>query len=341
MPQTQRLYPYNFSSGLHLRLADPYDPSDESHMFSWGRAATGGDDAESFDLRADREWKSLHVELEAHLSEEELGRLLPKGSALERETALVVSVRCPTTKYRHAVKLTPSAGGVWKGDLLLARRDLRSRVELQPRLIRTSTLPSAPEELASHVFAIVAEGRPVRLFLDDVDRPIRGTVRVMWEDFRSSTNEWKKRHHNDLYFLEISDEMPILWLNERHVSLRAVLHDKSRKGINAGLQELMNGWLAEVVWLQLFTSSVGAIHFEPEVDEVVAPLGWRRDVLKAFVAKMYPDLQDETAWLRKLAELWRSPDEVGDLTSRAATVVQTIVRSQQRFTASLRAVEES
>ena len=344
MAKQSLLYPYEFSGGMRLGAQKPEDPYDPTNDFSWAASGETDEGYEQFDLRGSATWFQLDFELHARLAAGKLRDLLPPGCDYRRETDLIVSLRCPSSKLRRAIKLDPDPkiDGLWVGDVSLARRDVRSRVEVHSLLVRKTELPSSsgvPTGIAHDRFALLSTGRPISLGVDFAERSIGGAVRMKWEDFRASDHPWRKRHHQDLYFLEVDPEHPILWLNSRHEKLRALLFEKGDAGLDAGLRDLVSGWLAEGVLAQLFHAALGTVREPGTEGEVVLPSGWRGDILRLFLEAMFPDLGDTQEALREAVRLRDSRDGMIPLVGLVSTAAQTAIGSHKVFTEAVRCIE--
>jgi hypothetical protein len=343
MPSTVRIAPYYISEQLEFIPSDPYDPTNEELDLSWlvtETDAEGDHRGMTLELRkSDAPWRALRVELAAQLEESALKRVLPPTSNLAEDTMLVVSVRCPSTKLRRAVLLKCVGQGKWSGQITVHRREVRSTVRLEPRLVRRTALPGADEPLgnvARDRGALIAEGPAVILAIDETARRVPGAIKMGWEDFRVSSHLWRKAHSTNLFFLEIDDE-PLLWLNSVYSQLRAVLYSKADSGTDAVLRRMSNALLAQSVWLKLFTVALNALSLDEETDEVDPPEGWRAIVLTNFLRRIYPGVGKDEQLRRVMAA--RGPDQIGTLMSQAGSVVQEIVGSHSLVAKAIRAAE--
>ncbi len=343
MPSTVRVAPYAVSEALELIPSDPYDPTDEELDLSWLVTETEGEgDHRGITLELRKTtvpWRALRVELTAQLSEAELKAILPSTSNLTEDAILVVSVRCPSTKLRRAVVLKPVGAGKWVGEVTVYRREVRSAVRLEPRLVRRTALPAvdtSAEEVARDRGALLAEGRPVILAVDESARRVPGAIRMGWEDFRASDHPWRKAHHSNLFFLEVDDE-PLLWLNSIYSQLKAVLYSKTDRGTDAVMRKMANALLAQSVWLKLFSVALNSLTVDEETGEVDPPEGWRAVVLTTFLRRIFPGVgKDEQ--IRRLMSM-RGPDQIGTLMSLAGSVVQEIIGTHVLVTKAIRAAE--
>ena len=345
MPSVVRVAPYEIAEDLQLIPSDPYDPTNERLDLGWLVTESDGQGdhrGTTLELRKSEVlWRALRIELKAQLPEDTLRRLLPDTSNPADDTILVVSVRCPSTKLRRAVVLPYTGPGKWAGEVTVYRREARSAVRLEPRLVRRTALPGIDESQASVARergALIAEGPPVILAIDETARPVPGAIKMGWEDFSASDHPWRKAHASNLFFLEVDDE-PVLWLNSMYPQLKAVLYSKVESGSDAVLRRMVNVMLAQSIWLQLFAVSLNVLSVDDESGEVESPDGWRAIVLSTFLRKIFPGIgQDEQ--LRRAMNM-RVPDQIGTLMSEVGSVVQEVVGSHVQLTKAFRAAERT
>lgn len=344
MPRSKTFFPYEHSSDLQLRPSDFFDPSQEELPLELSERPSPAGEILEFDLTGEEKpWKRLEIEVRADIPENTLRSLLPENTDPEKETAVLVSTRCAATKYRGVVRLRSTDTAEWRGSTSVRREDVRSTVELHPLLVRTSSVPDAdPEQLgvAVDTAAILAEGRGIRLNIDETNTLGQNGPKISWQDFRASDDTWKKDHSSDLFFLEPEGDEPTLWLNSSYSQLKEILHGTDERGVDAALRYMANGLLAQTVWIQLFLTAATAVEVDEEVGEVESPGGWKGDVLKKFLPRLFPNESSEDVRLRELVDMMRSPDRIGVLAARLGSVVQDVPDTPGLFQDAVRAAEE-
>ncbi len=343
MPTSIKLTPYSVSHELELHLADPYDPTQEDLDLRWLLTTEDSDDfLHTFNLKeSPRPWRQLRLQLEASLPEKALDEVLPSGSDLKSDTILTVSVRCPSTKLRKGTVLELTESGRWTGEISVDRFEVRNVIELYPILARRTDLPTTGRDglpLAVSHGETIGEGRALRIVADESRRPVRGALRVLWEDFRASDHPWRKDHSSDIHFVDLSGDDPTLYLNSRYASWRAALHTAAPNGVDAVIRHLGNALVAQTVWLQLFLYSAGSIELDEELQNVEAPSDWRYAAVDTLAKGLFPELSEEDR-LRELAEGLRNPDQIGALLTRAGTIAQEAVRTYRLTETAIRAGE--
>ncbi len=341
MASHNQLSPYALSTALELRLENIEDTVDETISIQFEETGEDSEGMQRLDLRSNQ-WSGLIVTLQARIDPTHLDQILEGGPASVQETRMLVSVRCPGTKLRRSMVLEPTEPGVWAGDVSIDRRDVRSRLEFHPLLYRLMERPAIEPPLKAlglHRHALLATGQPVSMVIDDVDRNFGGPIKIKWTDFSSSKNPWLEKHKQTLYYFEYDDNDPILWLNQRNHGLRAVLFERTDDTVDSGLRRLMSGWLAEVVWLQMFQAAMGSLDAESEDEIHILPPGWRGNVLRKFLIHLFPE-QGLHRSIEALKTAKTSADQYGALMGKASTVVQRIVGSEKLFSGAVRAAEQ-
>ena len=343
MPARVTFDPYAISRELELRVGRPHDPTQEDQPIDWVVAASTPDELgityELSDLALP--WRQIAVDIDATLPIEELKSVLPHNWSppeLGNDVRMVVSVRCSSTKTRFPVVLERNGLGGWSGSLKLNRNEVKSVVELVPAMVRARPITGAQADptLASEAGSVLAEGHPIRLVVDETERPIRGALEVHWEDFRESTNLWRSDHARDIQYLEFGAGDPRLWLNSRYTSLKAALHSGLQEGQDAILKNMANALMAQTAWVQLSIAAIGSIRLDEDNNEAVAPEGWKGLVLKVLAPRLLPSTP-EGERLAELAERFRDPDRLPSLVTEVGTAVQEQLPTYKRIEAAVKA----
>jgi hypothetical protein len=176
--------------------------------------------------------------------------------------------------------------------------------------------------------------------IDNIERSTEGAIRIRWEDFRDSLNPWRASNDTTLYFLDAVAERPVLWLNSRHSKLKALLLSRSEQGPDAGMRHIVGAWLAETVWTQLFYVALGGAGAEGRENPQSLPEGWRGDVLRQYLSKMFPDEEDPQQALASALRMRANQDEIGALVGLVTTVTQQATRSHNLFAEAVRSLEQ-
>src|SRR5262249_14590321 len=155
-------------------------------------------------------WRELKFEVQADVRPTELNRVLPPNTDYRESTSLLLSVRCPSTRIRMPVILQPDdqVVGRWIGEVYLRRHDVRSRIEVQPFLVRSTMVPASASlsgNYARFKGATIGVGVPLVVQVDPSPPRGKSPFKITWVDFRGE-NDWLKANHATLFFLRIEGE---------------------------------------------------------------------------------------------------------------------------------------
>lgn len=352
MPKQEIIYPYEITNAVSLAALGTYDPTNLDLKLEWAPERVDDDGVRVLDLRgvgptgddAMAGWRELKFEVQVDVRPAELNKVLPPQSDYRESTALLLSVRCPSTRIRIPVVLEPDKKVAcrWTGEVHLRRHDVRSRVEVQGFLVRSTMIPSTAPlggNYARFKGATIGVGAPLVVQVDQSILRGKSPFKIRWVDFRVE-NEWLKANHSTLFFLKIEGDYPELLLNSAHREFRAILEADPKQGINAALQKLLNLGIAEVAWGQVFYAAVASITVDETTGEIEIPEGWRGEVLSVFLPRMFPETEDQSTRLRDVARMRSSQDEVGVMIGLATTVAQKLVDAQKLFAAAQKAAQK-
>jgi hypothetical protein len=310
MSATLSLYPHRVSEKIALTLSSFEDALSERLVVVSGPptsdTTTGyGPTGPVYSLTSGADsWKRLAFSIEARLPPEQLQWILPLGVDPLEVTRLVVLITCPSTKIRRGIHLKSSSTGIWKGEAVLSREDVSQRVFFTPQLLLTKDL-KAPVATnggyASKRAALLGSGERVRLELNPSASVVTSSVEVLWEDFESSSNDWRRGHAHDVFDLSIEDR-PVVYLNSQYHELRDILESTSKRGPQAAQRELTAALIAHPVLVQLSSIALLAVEFDELTQTATMPSGWQGDLLEILLPSLYPGLASTEAVLRRIAE---------------------------------------
>lgn len=350
MGKPVRLAPYPISERLELRLSGFDDPTKEGPLeFEEGppedRGAFGEFVQRTYSVTdATGDWTALSFNLTASMPEEELSRVLSSTSDPGEDAALVVSMACKATKFRHGIRLDWGDDGSWYGDAILRRADVEGGLRLRPLLVRSTAVPTEDEgragtRIAQEPGMVIGMGEPVSLHVDERQSIVDTPIDVKWDSFTRSANEWRSDHDSDVYHLEPHGEVPTLWVNEDITGLRALLESEVDEGPEAALRDTTAVMIAQSVWIQLAVAAFAEVDFDERTGEAELPTGsWQRDVVTTLLPRMYPG-NDEDEQLRLLASDFADPDGIQSVMERVGSAVQDLVRTYRYVEFALRAQE--
>lgn len=345
------LYPYEVSERLELRLTDFDDPvtGDAVSVRLLGSALPNEDSSATgmtpaYDATHGSPWRKLTFRLDVTLSAEELKRILPPTSDVGSDTSMLVQITCPSTRYRHGVRLRHSGSGQWSGHATVQRDDVRGSLTLRPQLVRVSSIPEVNDfPYATREGALVASGESVALYVDSLPPSlasgIGASLVMVWEDFSNSEDPWRREHSDDVYHLEPFGSEPRLLLNSRYGQLREVLESTAKRGREAALRDIFGVLVAQPVWLQLCMTALTALEVDDDSGSVSTPSGWRGDLIAMILPRLYPEEPDAEERTRRAASESHEPDGAASLSSRLGTVVQGLMASYKTVELALRTFE--
>jgi hypothetical protein len=339
-----RISPFAFSEGIQLALSDFDDPVGGRQLIPVRRGAAGGDDdlAINYDVSAEKLWRKLTLAVTAKISEAELRRIIPPTCDPKNDATLIVSVACPSTKYRHGATLTVRSLGVWTDHITLHRDDLQGAVILRPMLVLTPRSPQSEVDVgyADRRGLLIGRGEALQLLVDaSALSPTQALVTTVWEDFSSSENAWRREHANSLFHLEPYSDRPRLLLNARYAELREILNSEAEKGAEAAVRDLTSALIAGNVWVQLAVVAASAATVEEDDSVRVTGAEWKRLLLANLLPALYPDEPSAGERLRRLGADMHEGTGAESLVSRIGTVVQGMVATHRVVEAAVRAHE--
>ena len=168
----------------------------------------------------DNGWDELTARLEVELPTTLAHVVLPTDERDDPPWQLIVSVRGDAARVRQAVVLEPDDGGPLHAAVLtLRRREVFGTLHAEPVLVRAAAREPTTD-YASEFGERLAWGPEHEIRVDPPpERLPGGALDGRWEDFEQSDNDWRRRHKDQLYALEIASE-PRLYLNSGVARLR-------------------------------------------------------------------------------------------------------------------------
>ncbi|MDE0613145.1 MAG: hypothetical protein OXI32_01890 [bacterium] len=241
--------------------------------------------------RAD--WKSAEISVVAHAP--------PAEIIVARDVMCVAVVNCTSTNHRIFLTLTPNSNspGHWEGNISIEREFWYSHAQL--RACVTATVDSISHRL-------IGTSETWTLRYDDLPyRPVNGAIKVTWVDFSEPEEKQYLRHHRENYmYLSLDPEEPQLFLNRTFEGLEQLLADRGRRGHDRALHDQTRASIADKTWSALFNAAINAVEADEETGVLDwPPIEWQCSVLKALLARMYPDKSADDAlreaWLARMS----------------------------------------
>jgi hypothetical protein len=270
-------------------------------------------------------WRAVEINFNVSGQADEILQLEQRNG--QAEAGLVAM--CGPTNMRQVVQLKRSSSEAarWYGALRLDRRNFAGKLTIDAIL--------AAQALGRpHRF--MARSSPWTVYVDEPDIPIiEGTLRVRWADFTSTEVQptFLHKYENEVYFADLEDTTPTLYLNSGFKGLPELLSDRrTRPPAEEALHQSERMSIASRVWLGMFNAAVAAIEVDDEDGSVDWPLtGWLKSVLQTLLPRLYPEM-GELERLTTVRENWLDADGAKSLES----VVQIEIARQLAMATTLR-----
>jgi hypothetical protein len=271
-------------------------------------------------------WERIDIGLSAALHPDIAGQVVPEDEAESRpwKVLLIVATRMGSTRqvgWRHSQTLTPEEPDRlnWGGHLSIRREESGAWSTMRCMVTRVSSR-SAP-------FPGFADERALRLTGSDewtlriepkAPTPGRG-MKVEWIDFRTASRKVLNENDKCLYYLDLDQPQPVLFLNEGIRDLKSVLSTEGRTGSRAAIRDALFVSIAQPVWLCLAMHAASACGLEEEEPE------WQRRVLEEIAPYAYRDRDEEKA-VKSLRDDAANPSAKGLLLQRLGPAVQSYLQ---------------
>lgn len=353
MINATRLFPYKCFDELAVRPEDVTLTLGTGKTISVKARPAIACQPNQFHLFADEElgsWTGLQLKLRILAQPTVLEGLLPAGATLEASAEMIAAVSCAATKLRRRVFLTPDTDhpGEWYGSLDICYEDIADVLEVTPLLTRKTLLPeptSDPEgtPLASHQGAVLAYGEPIQVLVDEPKNDQSGSFKITWEDFSQSTNEWRRSHDKEMFYVETGED-PQVFLNSRHDLLKQTLMKKRPSGSEATIRNSLMTYIAHTTWSTLFLASIADCRHEENQD-----VTWPQDPIKVKVLKrllplLVPERTDDDARLDYAVDLYGlvsgDTSKFGTLLTKLHSGIQNLIKVDDFVIKTLEATAE-
>ncbi len=170
----------------------------------------------------------------------------------------------------------------------------------------------------------VASSSPLVLFTREQTQPPGGSLDIRWDDFSTSSHPQRKRRNKRIYYLESTEEPPVLWLNRAITDLPTVLESKGTTGQRAMVRDLINQAIAGPVWYALLHTAMLSVSLDEEGQATVEE-GWRRGLLARLAARLYSERNRERGYMRlleRISEMQQDEDKGAALIEQLVAAIQ-------------------
>ena len=278
---------------------------------------------------------SLGVHLRVQVPPGTIEGLLSAEELADPPCRPAVLLRSVPSRTRRLIDLTPDGADGFEATLQLPRRELHQAFTFTPVLLRTK--PGSPAgAFASHAAALLADGDPVEVLLEERPMPPGGYLDIEFEDFRQSGNPLRRAYADSLVSIDVAGEFPKLWLNSGITSFRAIMDTRARRGAAARIRDAQYQAITAQVWTSLIFTSLGALASLMEdgidgpasLDELVE---WQKRVLYFWAPIIYPGLGNREQAIDELQRAAASGQGLAELHELAAPAIQQWSRAKAAF----------
>ncbi|WP_162893012.1 hypothetical protein [Salinibacter ruber] len=262
-------------------------------------------------LQESENWNetTLTVEVELHESAHEL---LPEDERVDPPWEVVLATRCTEAKWRRKFHLENDHGR-WTGGITVKRDEVRGALDLQAFLVRTAEAGAESSEFARRKSARLASSPEWKVYFDEPQMPSGGGMEFWWESFEE--NERLPDSDKHIYYIDLSDNPPTVYLNQDVQELQSILHSKATRGSEAAIRNLVEDSLGQSLWLTLAIDSILSKRDENMEERV--PRDWKVNVFRRFEEELYgrgipapdEDIRDPEALEEVLQELVEAVQE--------------------------------
>lgn len=235
-------------------------------------------------------WEQAQIQLEVRVPARVVRRVVAKQERDDPPVAVLLALRCDATNLRRRVGMR--SWGEWQQDglrfeLQLEREMLAGSAELDVYLIRTRQQESTDSGFASRRGVRLASARTVVIQVDEPLARKGNYLDIQYRSFASAPNIPPSRRAA-VYRLELERDEPILYLNEDHEHVRALLDSKGTRGSRARARDLLYERIGAGVWTQLVLGASTRLINDGEV-----AYAWEAGILAQWLPRLYPDEANE------------------------------------------------
>lgn len=231
---------------------------------------------------------------------------------------LLLAIDCPDSHHRYGkpIKTEKIESGSYAFKETIDRGYAYGDVQIRPILVRTSD--GDDRRYAQFPYMRIADGQPVKISFDDVEKEGSNLMDVHFESFEKSALP-----DNNLYHLDRVDESgPEIWVNEDYVLIARVLDSEANSGWAANMQSALATWIAKDVITELVQwAIVGAADGKFDAQ-------WQESLLEDYGPRIYEYTDAESP-----SELHdHLMGENGDDPHYLVNTIEKVVQNQVRVT---------
>lgn len=209
---------------------------------------------------------------------------LPEDERAIDAVRVVIVAEEADTWVRESVRLERQAEG-FVGSITLRSADLRHAVVLRCVVARTrgrAILSGVATELA----AALCTSPPLLVRLAEPSEAPGSFMSMRWAAF--SEQESLRRWAGQPFYLQLTTDPPILWLNNELPDLREVLSSTARTGRAAVFRDVLYRAMATACWTALFTEAARGVARDDTGTPTFAR-AWHEQALTTLADRAYTD----------------------------------------------------
>ena len=235
---------------------------------------------------------SITINASVDIPQDIFDDLLDNSEQEEPPVQAILTYKSIESRYRNSINL--KRNGNYGCSLKFNRNDWRGVIELQACLVRVTDNTGLPEQFANKSGALLAWSEPCRILFDEPRLPPGDYLKIIWKDFAES-EEWLRRQSDHLFALDITEEIPVIILNQGIHGAYQVLNNKSNSGRIASIRDATFYMIIHQVWSSLLAETLTSLSEtrmgdEDNVDLVLDELpGWQQGVIIDWAPKLYPE----------------------------------------------------
>jgi hypothetical protein len=285
---------------------------------------------------------SLRLDLRVRIAPGTVERVTAAENRGEPEPMVAVILRSIPSRLRRLVQVDDDGSDTFSAHVDFRRSELHQNLVATPVLYRTTGGPETPG-YASHAGALIGDGEPLQIFLEEPPTPPGGHLDIEFEDFRTSGDQLRRSAPDALLALDIQGDLPKLWLNSGIPNLVEIASTRARRGANARIRDALFQAVTAQVWTSLILASASALNSalrdgvegRAALDELVE---WQKRVLHFWGPRIYHWFGDRDQAIDEICRVAATESGLAELNEFAVPAIQQYSGSRTAFDGLIRLV---
>ncbi|GAA5521514.1 hypothetical protein LQ318_07165 [Aliifodinibius salicampi] len=223
-------------------------------------------------------------------------KLVPGDERDHPNWEVVAKLDCVSTKYRDGFHLDRGSDEFnWHGEITFHTDNLANKAKVKLYLVRTHPSNSSNGE-AKYAYTRLAESNLWHLQLTEPKAPSGQYLDIEWRAF--SEHEKLYKHKDSVYFIDIYNSPPKLFLNLETNQLQQLLSSPHKSGSRAYMRDQIIDSIVINIWTVMFMKAAENCENgeEPNIE-------WQQLILKSISQMLYNQLSAEDAYQKILQEI--------------------------------------